>query len=435
MALFREDFEKSPINQVAMNAVVHGGLQETAKRVEAIRQDQHQFSIFLDQHGSTFQRQTGRCWMFAALNCLRFRVIHSLDLGDFELSPNYTYFYDKLEKANHFLENILDTLDEDVHGRLVAHLLQSPLQDGGQWDMICCLIEKYGVVPKSAMPECQQTLSSKNMILILTEKLREFACRLRTGYQQGKSVEELREEKFSMMNTFYRMLCICLGEPPAEFDFEARSKSGEFICARKITPQEFYQKFVGVDLRQYISLIHAPTADKPYMRSYGVKFLGNVQEGRPIRYVNVEIEILKRAAIAQMRDGEPVWFGCDVGKSSNREAGIMDTELYDYPTLFGTEFSMTKAERLDYGHSRMTHAMVFQGVDLDQDGKPLRWRVENTWGESCGEKGYFVMSDSWFDQHMYQVVVNRKYLPEDVIKAYESEPIMLDPWDPMGSLA
>ena len=202
-----------------------------------------------------------------------------------------------------------------------------------------------------------------------------------------------------------------------------------------LTPKSFFEKYVGVDLSDYVSLINAPTEDKPYGRSYTVQYLGNVKEGSAVRYLNLPIEELKKAAIAQMKDGQPVWFGCDVGKHSERDSGIMDLDIRGLEDLLDTRFTMTKAERLDYGQSLMTHAMVFQGVNLDENGKPNRWRVENSWGKEPGKDGYYLMTDRWFDEYMYQVVVNKKYLTAEQIAAYEAEPIALEPWDPMGSLA
>lgn len=435
IAEYSGSFRESRSNAIAMNAVTANGLHTAAKNRRAAMKVNHQYAIRLDQRGITNQKSSGRCWMFAALNCMRFQVIRNLNLEQFELSQNYTLFYDKLEKANYFLENILATLDEPVGSRIVDHLLKGPQQDGGQWDMISSIVSKYGVVPKYAMPETECSSSTKEMNNIVTGKLREDACRLRGEYEQGKTMEELRDIKKGQLQEIYRMLCICLGEPPKTFDFEVRSKNGEYIADFGITPLAFFEKYVNLDLGQYVSLINAPTVDKPYMRSYTVKYLGNVVGGKAIRYVNVPIEALKQAAIAQMKDGEPVWFGCDVGKCSDRPGGVMDLETYDFAALFDVKFGFTKAERLDYGHSKMSHAMVFQGVDLDQDGKPLRWCVENSWGEDKGDKGMYLMTDSWFDEYMYQVVVNRKYLSEEIQGAYDSEPIELLPWDPMGSLA
>lgn len=432
---FNREFQASGSNAVAMNAVTANGIKESATRWSARKDAVHEYSIRLENKGITSQKSSGRCWMFAALNCLRFEVIKKLNLEEFELSQNYTCFYDKLEKSNYFLESILKTLDLDTDSRIVSYLLERPVQDGGQWDMISALIQKYGVVPKEIMPESACSSSTKDMNNIITSKLREFACTLRKEAANGKSAEELGRMKTDMMSVIYRMLSICLGNPPREFDFEIRTKDGKFIREKGITPLAFYEKYVGMDLTQYVSMINAPTADKPYMRSYTVKFLGNVVGGSPVRYVNLPVGELKKAAIAQMKDGEPVWFGCDVGQSSQRTGGVMDLNAYDYEALFDTEFTMTKAEKLNYGHSRMTHAMVFQGVDLDENGESVRWCVENSWGPDAGKKGMYLMTDRWFDEYMYQVVVHRKYLSEEILKAYESEPAELEPWDPMGALA
>lgn len=428
-------FDENPGNRLAMNAAVSCGICASSRNYETEREVPHEFSISLEQGAVTNQKRSGRCWMFAALNCMRFQVIKKQNLEDFELSQSYPLFYDKLEKANYFLESILDTLDEPTDGRLIAHLLAAPLNDGGQWDMLCSIVEKYGLVPKTAMPESVSSSATQEMVSYMTEKLREYACVLRKGHKAGKSMEQLKKEKEAMMETVYRMLCISLGKPPKTFTFEYRDKDGNFHREENLTPKAFYEKYVGLRLDDYVSVINAPTEDKPFYRSYTVQYLGNVKEGRPVKYVNLPIEEMKQAAIAQLKDGEPVWFGCDVGKRSFRDGGLMDTGIYDVETLFDTDFPMTKAERLEYGQSLMTHAMVFQGVNLDENGKPDRWRVENSWGEEAGKKGYFVMSDRWFDEYNYQVVVNKKYLSSKALEAYEKEPVRLNPWDPMGSLA
>ncbi|MDY2938938.1 MAG: C1 family peptidase [Fusicatenibacter sp.] len=435
LAQFEERFDADRANVIAMNAVTANGISAAARNYQTEREVTHEFSISLEHDKVTNQKKSGRCWMFAALNVLRAKVMKNTNLESFELSQSYPAFYDKLEKANYFLESILDTLDEPTDGRLISHLLRSPLNDGGQWDMLCSIVEKYGLVPKSAMPESEVSSATNEFCSYATEKLREDACILRKAHRNGVPTEELRQKKEAMMETIYDMLCICYGKPPKTFTFEYRDKDRNFHRDTDLTPKRFYEKYVGVDLKEYISLINAPTEDKPYYRSYSVEYLGNVAEGRPVKYVNLPIEELKKAAIAQMKDGEPVWFGCDVGKRLNRDGGIMDLGTYGVEELFHTSFGMTKAERLDYGQSLMTHAMVFRGVNLDEEGRPNRWQVENSWGEDCGKAGYFVMSDDWFDEYMYQVVVNKKYLPKEAIEAYESEPILLKPWDPMGSLA
>ncbi len=435
LATEAEQFSASARNRIAMNATVKNGIQEAATAVAAPREDRFQFSVELKQGKITNQKQSGRCWMFAALNTMRCRVMKKLNLEDFELSQAYPLFFDKLEKANYFLENILATQDEPLEGRLLAFLLAGPVQDGGQWDMFVGLVEKYGVVPKEAMPESVSSSGTREMDTYLTEKLREDACLLRTAYQDGATETELRAKKDAMMSEIYRMLCISLGTPPTTFTFEARDKDETFIRDEGITPREFFQKYVDMNLSDYISLIHAPTADKPFNRTYTVKFLGAVIEGRPVKYLNLSMDELKAAAIAQMQDGEPVWFGSDVGQHSLRKEGLMDLDAMALEDLFDLHFGMDKAARLDYGQSQMTHAMVLQGVNLDGDGRPNRWKVENSWGEDPGNKGYFVMTDDWFSEFTYQVVINKKYLSQAQRALWEQDPIELEPWDPMGSLA
>lgn len=432
---FEKDFNRDPAKRVAQLAVTMNGVNQSATDPFTARRDRFQFSVELKTGHITNQKGSGRCWMFAALNTMRVEVMKKLNLEDFELSQNYLLFYDKLEKSNYFLESILETLDEPTNGRVIAHLLGAPLNDGGQWDMLCNLVDKYGVVPKDAMPETACSSSTWEVTSYMTRKLREFACTLRTGYSEGKTVEQLRGMKETMLCSIYNMLSIAFGNPPKTFTFEARDKDKKFIRDVNMTGRSFYEKYIGWELSDYVSLINATTADKPFHRTFTVKLLGNVKEGRPVKYLNLPVEDLKRAAIRQMQDGAPVWFGCDVGKSSTRKTGIMDLMALRPDQLFGVEFGMDKARRLDYGDSLMTHAMVFQGVNLDENGSPDRWKVENSWGDEPGEKGYFVMSDAWFTEYTYQVVVHKKYLTDEQRSELDQAPIELEPWDPMGSLA
>ena len=432
---YREQAKSNYAVGLAMNAVTANGIGKASTDIEALKKNVHEYSVLLKTGEITSQNQSGRCWMFAALNAMRFGLIKKYNLENYEFSQAYSLFWDKLEKSNYFLENILATLDEETGSRIVAFLLTAPLNDGGQFDMFAGLVEKYGVVPKSAMPETVCSSATAEMDKYLTLKLREYACKLRGDYRRGESMESLRAQKEDMLSTIYRMLTICLGFPPEKVDFIVRDKDNNLIREEGLSPQEFYEKYVGWNLRDYVSLINAPTGDKPYGQAYTVRFLGSVHEARPVRYLNLPVDELKKAAIRQMQDGEPVWFGCDVGQRHVRELGIMDTRSIAVDKLFGTGFPMTKEERLDYGESLMTHAMVLQGVHLDAEGKPVRWRVENSWGKDRGKDGYYLMSDDWFSEYTYQVVVHKKYLSPEQLAQYEGEMKVLEPWDPMGSLA
>ena len=282
---FDASFAAQRANRMAMNAVTNNGLLASAIQRGAVENDVHEYSICLKQGDICNQKQSGRCWMFAALNTLRYQVMRKCSLKTFELSQAYLFFWDKLEKSNYFLESILETLEEPTGGRLVSYLLTSPVGDGGQWDMLCSLIEKYGVVPKTAYPESKSSSASREMDATLTEKLREDACILRKLHGEGQTLDALRTRKAEMLNEVYRLLCICLGEPPKTFTFEYRDADDHFHRETGLTPKRFFEKYVGVDLSDYVSLINAPTADKPYGRSYTVRYLGNVKEGRRPHHV------------------------------------------------------------------------------------------------------------------------------------------------------
>ena len=432
---YRNLFLGDTKNIVAMNAVTSNGIEKSARSILACMDTPHEFSIVIPQKGITDQKNSGRCWLFAATNCMRYQIMNKYNIEEFELSQNYLLFYDKLEKANYFLERMIDLVDEPLESRTAAYLLQEVEGDGGQWDMFCNIVRKYGIVPKYAMPETACSSKTEEMCHYLVGKLRQCASTLRSSHENGCNRGELHKLKTGMMADVYKLLCISLGTPPETFDLELPTKDHKYITDYAITPVQFYEKYCPLDVDEYVSLINATTADKPFNQTYTIKYLGNVEEGREIRYLNLTVDQLKRAALAQMKAGEPVWFGCDCGKFSSREDGMFCDDLYGVEALLGTDFSMTKAERLDYKESLMTHAMVFQGVNIGADGKPNRWRVENSWGEEAGKKGYYVMSDEWFSQYVYQVVVNRKFLTAAQLAMYEAEPVVLEPWDPMGSLA
>ena len=428
-------YEANPKFAAMENAISHNGLLASLEKRSAAVENTPIFSLDLTKDKVSDQKASGRCWMFAALNTFRHKMIAGFQLEDFELSQAHTFFWDKYEKSNWFLEQVLATADQELTSRKVKFLLDTPQQDGGQWDMVVALFEKYGVVPKSVYPESISSSNSRELNHILNNLLRQDALILRELVVEGADLAELQAKKEELLQEVFNFLAMNLGLPPRQFDFSYRDKDNHFHSENGLTPQAFFKKYVDLKLDDYVSIINAPTADKPYGQSYTVEMLGNVVGSKPVRYLNVEMDRLKELAIAQMQAGETVWFGSDVGQSSNRKAGIMADGMYDFTSSMDIQLTQDKAGRLDYSESLMTHAMVLTGVDLDENGKAKKWKVENSWGEKVGNKGYFVASDSWMDEYTYQIVVRKEFLTEAELAAYEAEPIVLAPWDPMGALA
>ena len=435
LEMMSKDFHSDRANEVAATAAVNNGIIEASADYEAGRRLPMNFSVDLKTGKITNQKASGRCWIFSALNTFRYEIMKKFDLDNFELSQNYLFFYDKLEKSNYFLESVIKTVDEPIDGRLYSFLNLAPLGDGGQWDMLYNLVKKYGVVPKEAYPDSEASVASRFFDMYMTTKLREDAKDLRQMVKAGASEDEVHAAKASMLNDLYRMLTISLGEPPRKFDLNLRSRDGILYREFGITPQDFFAKYVGLDLDDYVSMINGPTKDKPFNHMYTVKFLGNVAEGRPVTYLNLEMDKIKAAAIRQLQDGHPVWFGSDCRKFVFRRDGIFDRDTVAVEKLFNVKLNFTKEEYLDYGDSAMNHAMVILGVNLDENGRPDRWHIENSWGDDPGQAGYFVASDSWFDSFVYQVVVNKKYMDPESVALLSGELHELEPWDPFGTLA
>ena len=428
-------YEANPKFAAMENAISHNGLLTSLEKRNSAVENTPVFSLDLTKDKVSDQKASGRCWMFAALNTFRHKMIAGFQLEDFELSQAHTFFWDKYEKSNWFLEQVLATADQGLTSRKVKFLLDTPQQDGGQWDMVVSLFEKYGFVPKSVYPESISSSNSRELNQILNKLLRQDAQILRELVAEGANSAELQAKKEELLQEVFNFLAMNLGLPPRQFDFSYRDKDNNFHSESGLTPQVFFKKYVDLKLDDYVSIINAPTADKPYGKSYTVEMLGNVVGSKPVRYLNVEMDRLKELAIAQMQAGETVWFGSDVGQSSNRKAGIIADGMYDFTSSMDIQLTQDKAGRLDYSESLMTHAMVLTGVDLDENEKAKKWKVENSWGEKVGNKGYFVASDSWMDEYTYQIVVRKEFLTEAELAAYEAEPIVLAPWDPMGALA
>jgi len=430
----RAEFDSRRDWRNAQNAVTRITADEVALNRGVVNTTDHTFSHTLDDWAVTNQKISGRCWMFAGLNLFRVGAMEAMNLKEFEFSQVYTHFWDKLERSNYLLEAFIETIDRDQDERTVAFLLERPLEDGGQWNMFINLVKKHGLVPKAFMPETESSSNTRRMNSILYSKLREGARTLREARQAGATISDLQALKDEMVRVIYRILCIHLGTPPKTIQWQWTDKDGQFHRDEEMTPREFAAKYVRLPLDEYVCLVHDPRATSPIGRTFTVEYLGNVVGGDIVTYLNVEAEVLKDVAMRTIVDGEPVWFGCDVGKMMQREFGLWDRRMFEYDALYDTEFRLDKAGRLDYHDTLMTHAMLFTGVDV-VDGAPRRWRVENSWGEENGKKGYFVMNDNWFTDYMFEIAARTSYLPAELQAALNQEPIVLPAWDPMGALA
>ena len=427
-------FAANPVYRMAQNAVTQITVDDIALNRGIVTATDHTFSTLLDDWGVTNQKQSGRCWMFAGLNLLRVSAMRRMNVKEFEFSQNYTMFWDKLERANYFFEAIIDTAERDVDDRLVAFLLDGPLGDGGQWNMFVNLIKKHGLAPKAFMPETESSSNTRKMNAILRSKLREGAKQLREMHAAGESIDALRAAKQEQLTAVHRILSIHLGTPPDHFVWQWKDKEGTFQRADEMTPQQFAAEFVDLPLDEYVCLVNDPRASSPFGRTFTVQYLGNVVGGERVKYLNVEIDLMKEITRRTLESGEPVWFGCDVGKQMQRNLGIWDGRLFDYEGLYDTTFGLEKAARLEYHETQMTHAMLFTGVDV-VDGAPRRWRVENSWGAEHGQKGFYTMNDSWYQEYMFEIAARTEYLPADLLAALDQDPIVLPAWDPMGALA
>jgi len=432
--IMQEAFDKMPHNRQMQNAVTVTPVDDIALNRAVVTSLDDSFSCKLDDWSVTNQKRSGRCWIFAGTNLLRVGAMKKMNLKDFEFSQSYVFFWDKIERANYFLESIIDTADRPDGDRTVDFLLDNVLGDGGQWNMFVSVVKKHGLVPKTVMPESESSSNSSKMNNILTTKLREGAKLLRDMHGNGAGTTELRNAKHEILTVIYRILSIHIGTPPSRFDWQWRDKDNKFHRDGELTPQEFAKKYVTLNLDEYVCLVHDPRPDSPTGRTFTVAYLGNVVGGEPVKYLNVNIDMMKKIAMRILLDGQPVWFGCDCSKQMDRDLGLWDSRLYDYESVYDTKFALNKADRLVYHQSRMNHAMLFTGVDV-VDGQPCRWRVENSWSDESGKKGFFIMDDSWFDEFMFEIAAHKSYLPEELKEAIALKPIVLPPWDPMGSLA
>ena len=413
----------------ASDKALHNALCAASINVLAVSADRPgamdtHFSDEVITKGRTDQKSSGRCWLFTGLNVLRARMIQQHDLGAFTFSQNYLFFYDQLEKANLFLQGIIDTRSLPLDDRQVDWLLSNPLGDGGQFTGVSNLVMKYGAVPSEVMPETLSANSTSQMSTHLKTKLREDALILREA-----KPKDLPSLKLDMLKEVYRILALCLGVPPAEFTWARYNAKGEFVSEKTYTPKSFYREFVGEDLENnYIMVMNNPAVE--YGKVYEIQYDRHVYDGHNWVYLNLPIERIKEMAIASIKDNTALYFSCDVGKFLDRSRGLADLKNFDYESLLGVRFGMDKKQRILTHASGSTHAMTLIAVDI-KDGKPVKWMVENSWGDTSGYKGNIIMTDEWFDEYMFRLVVEKKYVPADIMAIMRQKPVLLPSWDPM----
>ena len=438
----RTAFDEREANHVAMNAVTQVGIDEVAHNYNRSRLLQHRFSVSIDNGTVTSQAHSGRCWLFSSLNVARFVARKALNIdgkstanpmGDFELSQNYAMYYDKLERVNYFLRDVaaLVRAGEPVDSQLMRFLMGDVMGDGGQWIMAMNIYKKYGAVPKQYYPETASSQNTSQMNDQLRRLLHQATAHM---VANPDGIDEIIDRT---LEAGHRILTIHLGTPPTSFDWEWTDKDGVFHRDGRITPQEFWKRYVNAGLEDYVCLVDDPRPEHPKGRKIGIEHLGNVAGGDPTEYLNVPVEVMKDCARRLMSEqGLPVWFGADCHPMMDRKAGQWATDLFEYGRVYGVDFDMDKEQRVRFGDSAQNHAMAFVGVDVADDGRTTnRWRVENSWGGDIANKGYFTMSDDWFSQYVYEVAVPKSMLSEEYRQAFDQDAIMLPAWDPMGALA
>ena len=416
VSAFADDFRADSRNRLMQNTVTQRDVNEVALDHRIATGATHTFSTMLDDWTPTHQGASGRCWLFSGLNLFRVDTMKKLNVKQFEFSQSYMMFWDKIERANFVLEAVIETADRPVDDRIVHHLMTAPVEDAGQWDMFVNLVDKYGVVPKQAMPETESSGSTRRMNDMLYYQVRQGAATIRRLYQQEAGLDAMRQAKLDALKTVFRILCIHLGDPPTAVDWQWRDKSGGFHREGRLTPLEFADRYLTTAYSDMVCLVNDPRPNHPYFQTYTIGYLGNVVGARSVRYLNVPIQVMKDITRRQIEDGRPVWMGCDTGKQNHPKLGLWDAELFDYAGVYGAEFGMDKAARLEYGQTQMTHAMLFTGVDV-VEGAPRRWRVENSYGEAVGDKGFFLMNDSWFDEYMFEIAAPRGCLSDELLAA------------------
>lgn len=424
-------YEKNAANKALRNAIGANSLRKLALNQENAATPDTWFSTKVNSSGITDQQKSGRCWLFTGTNVLRAKVMAKTGVKNFHFSQAYNFFYDQLEKSNLFLQGIIDTRKQPLDDKMVEWLFRNPLSDGGQFTGVSDLIAKYGVVPKDVMPETYSSNNTNEIAALMKRKLREFGMQLRENAEQGASVKQLEQQKVEMMKTIYRMLVYAYGEPVTSFTWAPKINGKTTGTPKTYTPQSFYQEVCGgEDLNaNYVMLMNDPS--RPYNKVYEIDYDRHTYDGHNWLYINLPIEDIKAMAIASLKDSTMMYFSCDVGKELNSQNGMLDLKNYDYESLFGTSFGMNKKQRIQSFDSGSTHAMTLMAVDLDENGKSKKWMVENSWGATHGHQGHLIMTDEWFDEYMFRVVVNKKYCPQQVLDLLKQKPVRLPAWDPM----
>lgn len=429
---YEKAYNKNKTNIVVKNALSRGPISSIVNANEALLPLQMNFNVEVKTMEVCDQENSGRCWIFAGLNVLREEIAKKLNVKSFELSQNYIAFFDKLEKTNYALCSIIDLLDEKPDDRVLMHILSNAISDGGQWDMLTSLINKYGLCPKYVMNETFASGHTQECNQLINFNIRIFASEAKKLHE-AKEDEKISALKDKFMDKVYSLLCNCFGVPPKKFEFEYTNADGKYFV-KKYTPMSFFTTYIGETLNEYVSIINSPTKDKPFNKTYTISYLGNVVEGKKIQHLNVSMDRLKELVVAQLSAGSPVWFGSDVSFYRNRTTYVWDTDSLNYEAAFGFDTMEEKSTLLDYHASVMNHAMVITGVNLVKN-KPTKWKIENSWGTNLGKAGYFIMSAKWFDSFTYQAVIKKEFLNEIERAALNEESTVLAPWDPMGTLA
>lgn len=437
----REEFLAHDQHKLAQDMCHYHSIRDLTLSPRSLISINHVFNTKIEEGKPiTNQKSSGRCWIFAYLNQTRIPFMEKYELAEFEFSQAYLFFWDKLERSNYLLDAFVDCARKGqmAGSRVVDYLLTQAIDDGGQWDMLVNLIVKHGIIPKTLYPETISCEMSKHLGAVITSKMKEYCKTLQEAVVKGVTDLDLKVLKKDMLKELYTILAITLGTPPATITWEYYNKNKVYHKVDKITPLEFYKQYVHPcwDVTEMVCLVNDPRANNAYNKLYTVEYLGNVTNGKHVLYINQPAEQLKKFALAQLQDKKSVWFGCDVGKQfQGKQHGVLDLKAHDYKKVFGCEVqTLNKAERLIYRESLMTHAMLFTGVNVDGE-KTDKWRVENSWGDEDGDKGYLVMTDDWFSEYVYEVVIHKKYLPAEILAILDQNPIVLPAWDPMGSLA